>query len=822
MKAARRAYSLIDKEIAALEKRRAAKRTKDEERTRLYMTVIAAKQKKLDIALDVLTSAVDFENRRVIDDARSEALEIMLSYNLALDECEKLVGMKLTRAISVVCDEIICGRPYRDLPLIAYRRELVERIGERERILGYSKREEPDTSVAVVEQDKEIVEENETAANEAALAAVAAKDLAKYLKRRAKEREAAAKELESLKNAKNVAKGTTRVENIVKCLACEKDMIDGLCADVTACVQTGDKKSAKKLAASLETEIAAYNTLVDEYARLTGSRLSEASATIPACVLEGKPYPQIPHVVLRVADTAYDRADVTKVDRAELAKYIAAGDKELAAIRDRLAVHIKERDAVVGKSRIPAIVKCLGCEKSLIDKLCDHLLLAVRVGDDKAVSERRKLLSAEITAYNKLIDEYADITGSRLSYASTTIPDDIIAGRPYRGIPTVSCTVSGDTLSVGGDMQAPEEQTPVADRKAAKRAAKAEKRAAREAAENARLEAEAEEFARKQEKLAEKRGKRRTSTDQETAVGDAALGRVTLDASIREQNAKALKVITDEAGFRISMLESERDIATYRFGGNSKNSKSRLGEIKKELKLIHKRHKKALEAEAQDNERYYTVACLDVQNSDFKRKRANRQKLEKLQNKLKELLDERATVNEKLTAVYTGIGSDVEGVSVNEKWRSVKTAAAAKAYKKQRALGRKVSRLPASPNEKKQIYDLMNNKIDAQSSIALCKWRLKHEKCGRAERRKIDQEIRLNEKRVRHIDQDIKFLGRKAHARAERAHNGGTGMTVLTVLGIFALLIVGVVIFILSPASGTFGEGIRNMISGLIPPELKP
>ena len=132
----------------------------------------------------------------------------------------------------------------------------------------------------------------------------------------------------------------------------------------------------------------------------------------------------------------------------------------------------------------------------------------------------------------------------------------------------------------------------------------------------------------------------------------------------------------------------------------------------------------------------------------------------KLQNKLRSLLEERDSINTQLIALYTGVGHGVEGITVNEKWRSIKTASAAKAYKKQKTLGRRVSRLPASSGEKKKLYDLMNGKIDASSSIALCKWRLKHEKNGRAEKKKIEQEIKLNEKRIRHIDQDIKFLAR--------------------------------------------------------------
>ena len=823
-KAARAAYQTIDDQIKRLEKKREGKRVSDADRVLLYMQTVAAKKKKLSISLDVLSLACEYEHRKLIDDIRSDALELISAYNLAVSECATLTGVSLSRVDQRVCDDILCGQGYKPLSLIAYRRELIERIGDRDRILGYSKKSaEPDNGVNVVEQEKQIVEEGDAAVSDADIAAINARELAKHLKKSAKERESAVKELTSLRNAKNAAEGGTRVEIIVKCLAAEKGLIDGLCADLYAVVQHGDKKTVKKLSRALESEILGYNLLVEEYTRLTGGKLSEASSTIVSCVLEGKPYPQIPHVVCKVADTAYDRAEEKKIDRGELNKYIAAGDREMAQVRNRLAVHIKERDAQAGKNRIVPIIKCLGCEKSLIDKLCDQLLIANRAKEDKVVDQRRKLLSTEIAAYNKLIDEYASITGSRLTYAAKSIPDDIIAGRPYRGIPTISCTVGGDTVMVGGDMTAvANTEAPTLDRKAAKRAAKQEKKAAREAAEAARLEKEAEEFARKQEKLAAKKKKRPTATSVENAVGEAALGRVTQDARIREQNAKSIKVLTDEAGFRISMLESERDIATYRFGGNSKNSKSRLGEIKKEIKLIHKRHKKALVAEALDNERYYSVACVDIQGSDFKRKRANKAKLEKLQNKLLSLLEERDSLNTQLIALYTGVDHGMDGVTVNEKWRSVKTAAAAKAYKKQKTLGRRVSRLPASSGEKKKLYDLMNNKIDASSSISLCKWRLKHEQIGRAEKKKIEQEIKLNEKRLRHIDQDIRFLARKTEIRNERAKEGSVGGTIMTILGIFLLIVVGFAIYVLSPASGSFGEGIKEMISGFIPPELKP
>jgi hypothetical protein len=74
---------------------------------------------------------------------------------------------------------------------------------------------------------------------------------------------------------------------------------------------------------------------------------------------------------------------------------------------------------------------------------------------------------------------------------------------------------------------------------------------------------------------------------------------------------------------------------------------------------------------------------------------------------------------------------------------------------------------------------------------------------------------------MHHIDQDIKFLARKTQIKNERAHNSVAG-TLITVLGVFALLIVGAAVFLLSPASGGVGEMFREFISGFIPPELKP
>ena len=79
-----------------------------------------------------------------------------------------------------------------------------------------------------------------------------------------------------------------------------------------------------------------------------------------------------------------------------------------------------------------------------------HPLSAVKstgnkLADKKRVKAFKKTLNNEIKAYNALVDEYEVLTRSHLTRASEDIPADILAGKPFAPIPSISYTANDGT-----------------------------------------------------------------------------------------------------------------------------------------------------------------------------------------------------------------------------------------------------------------------------------------------------------------------------------------------------------------------------------------
>ena len=214
-----------------------------------------------------------------------------------------------------------------------------------------------------------------------------------------------------------------------------------------------------------------------------------------------------------------------------------------------------------------------------------------------------------------------------------------------------------------------------------------------------------------------------------------------LKDKVAEQANKDLAVITKYCDFEISMLESARDIERFRFGKDDRVIRGTSRQIAKHIEKIKKTHREAIEYEARDNERYYTVVLGDPETIPTRYKNPNRAKLDSIRTRLIVLLNRRDEINSMLSAIYTGTEKAPDGSSINQKWRHIKNCAAEKMAKKDKRLAKKVSNVSASKGEKHRMFTLLNKRLDAASTLELCKFRLKYENNTYRVRRTLKNDI---------------------------------------------------------------------------------
>ncbi len=542
-----------------------------------------------------------------------------------------------------------------------------------------------------------------------------------------------------------------KVEFLVGCIVAEKDSIDALSKSMDAHVKAGEKKDAKKDEKLLSEHIKKYNEYAKEYKKFTGEKLELASASIPADIRSGKEYQILPTIIYDTGDApiAYpvskkvaDATSGTKlVTGKDLKKVVEKNAKDIDGYKAEYNELAKGKEEANGQQKVLGVVNCLSVQKLIVDKNAENLIAACQVADLKKTIQYKKALNAEIQTYNNLVAEYGQITGGKLTRASTEMAEDIIAGRSYSPIPTISYTVGDST---------------------------------------------ADQDAKEEAKNNYKKAKKQHEADEKKTMSVA---KTALEAKIAEQANKDLSVLTKCADYKVSMLESERDIASYRFGEPTPNTKKSKKKLSKSIAAIKKSHKIALEYENKDNDRYYKVVKTNPKDLKLKKVK-DRAKVESLRTQMITLLNKRDELNGKLIAIYTGTEVNKDGTSINQKWRNVKNDAAEKVIKKERKTVKKVEKLNASNGEKHSIYNKMNQKLDASSTLALCEYRLKKEKNTKQEKKALKKDIKTNKAAIKQYDEDIKWMFKKSRER-NATKSWGVGFLVVLVILVAAAAAVG-------------------------------
>ncbi|MBP3402086.1 MAG: hypothetical protein J6K85_03400 [Clostridia bacterium] len=521
-------------------------------------------------------------------------------------------------------------------------------------------------------------------------------------------------------------KKQTRVELLVESIAVEKQVLVELCDDLASCRDTLDKKGAKDVTKKLEAQIKRYNGLVDEYNKLAGEKVEGAPKNLPAQIMEGSNNYNLKTVgnPTVISVNAYN-PDVSVLNQKELKNYLAKSDKALNNVKSRLATTAQQKDQANGYNKVLLIINCLTYQRYIVERIAENLHVCCQILDNKKVKEFKKTLETEIANYNKLVDEYEVLTRTKLTRASTSIADDIIAGKAYTPIPSISYTANdGTTRNSDAEVAAV----------AASAAAAAEKAT----------------------------NKKKTSKKNKEVVKKSAL-----EEKAAEQANKDLSVLAKGADFEITLLESQKDMTAYKYGKTTFDMKQLKKDVDTKVKALQKKHKEALKLEEADNARYYAVITNDPATMEIKGNDKKRAKIAAIRTKMMELLNKRDELNSKLLAIYNGSEVNLDGTSVNHTWRQVKSDAAEKCINKNKGLANKIEKLPASAGEKQRLYNLMNSNVDASSTLALSKHRLKiKEYKNNVEKKQLQKDIKDMNQLIKSNTNDINWVIKKISKRA--------------------------------------------------------
>lgn len=559
-----------------------------------------------------------------------------------------------------------------------------------------------------------------------------------------------------------------KVKLIISILGCQKEVIDWSCNLLSACCDMGKKKLAKRIANALRKELKRYNKYVKEYEKLTDDRLTKASLDIPACILEGEDYQTLPKVKLRefeapedgvvfddgiteIADVENDYEGVTVMTAKELKRRLQNSSSEIDRLHAQLDRKVKEKHDAWGIERSILFAECFYIQKKIIDTLATDLHAACQASAVKSVQSLKKALNYEVRQYNRLVSEYRAVSGNVLTPASGNIAQDIIAGNNYAPVPRVGCVHStADELS-----------SDIANMS---------------------------------------RNSYGVETDE---LGVA--GRAAFRSKVNAQANKDLSLVTKRADYEISMLESERDMLDFRFGKEPSQVRREKRDLAKRIDKVRAMHKQALKYENADNRRYYAVVTANPKTMTLNNKRADRTRIAAIRSKIISLLNERDAVNGKLAALYAG-GDDLVSGSVNQSLRRIKNKAAEKAKKKQKSLAKVVRDLPITQNDKNRFYTLMNKKVDALSTLALIKHRLKKEKLHSDDKLVAKRDVKELSAKARAIEKDICDLMSTTKKRINEIESGHSWMIAFFL--VILLMVVGVVLYVYF-----FGDSIANIMN---------
>ena len=183
--------------------------------------------------------------------------------------------------------------------------------------------------------------------------------------------------------------------------------------------------------------------------------------------------------------------------------------------------------------------------------------------------------------------------------------------------------------------------------------------------------------------------------------------------------------------------------------------------------------KNAIRLERQDNERYYSLVKSDLDKLKLPR-RTDKAEIKKMREELIELLNRRDELNLALSELYTGRtkGKKSRSHEVNAETKEYK--AKVKEFKLQRRLAKQMDRMSVSSDNRRKIYQLMDECVELKGRRSELEYRLRKEKLKGKAKREARKELKKNVKEYKYVSADLKRYSRRAFEKAEKrkkSHN---------------------------------------------------
>lgn len=731
------------------------------EKARRILDCLAKEKDIIDELSVMLDASCSLEATKRVAKIKATMHDDISAYNALILEWTRLTGQALPVADIAIPEYIIAGTEYKPLPII----EIPET--DEGLTVEVTPAEAPKSFVFPEKQEEpeRTVDYRSFVGSSTVGAPVSKAEFDDAFDESGKFIAITRQRLNALESKKEKVTGNEKIECVLAGMIAEKKIIEELAGHLVTCYNEGYMSEAGKIKKELNSDIRSYNALVSEWNKLTRQTLPGADPSMADAILSGRAYRPLPDFETAGDSSGDEYRDVKVLSNRRLGNHIKKNGSAIAKARELYARTVERKNQAKVKDRLPILVECIGIEKNIIDLMAEDLLLCCESGAAKQTLTIKRNLESDIAIYNNLVKEYETLTGdSGVSRVSVTLADDVISEGRYVPIPEVSFSIAPDPLDMSEE-----------NRKLLRSFAKGE-----------------------------------ALKDENAKV----VTRATLSEQIATQVNKNLEVFTRGAEFRINMLQSERDMTLYRYGKSSAAVAKTRREIAKEIKLIKKNYKKALQCENDDNKRYYSVVMADPYTVDTPKANPDRKKLESIRSRMIVLLNERDSINGKLLAIYRGEEVHADGSSVNQKWREIKNDAADRAQRKQRKLEETVRHLPASEGEKRRIYDAMNRKVDAESTQKLSEYRLKKERLKASERRALKRDVNECKKLSKEAEKEIKRSIKRYIKREKTSDAGASWATGLGFVLLFVLVGIGLYIFFFNDDISALANAIAGLTGG--------
>ena len=699
--------------------------------------------------------------------SQKRALRIEISvHNGMADAFLAYSGIRLAKASEDTVDSITSGKGYTKMPKLEYKvgaTENVHKLSLSEPVAAEidkkadkraKKTESQSTDIAVMRTPEIRILRINDSTSQLTNPNMPSKELKKYVKDANKSYKKISGEASKLESSRRKAQSGERIDLDIKELQLKKTLIDSIADNVSVAHKNGDKTFLKASRKRLYAEIKAHNALVDDIATIGSVTLSKVSDTLYNDIVSGNGYRTTPKINLEVAEYApkqqivlsepkakeqkaapvkkqpaisrftpterpvYDfkaKRTMDAYSRRELKKYLKKAGREADNVRAELDELMTKKKVAVGIEKHKLIICCINLEKILVEGAADALVAARQVfAPQKQVTKLGKALTAELEAYNKLIDEYKEFTGDSLTYADRRMAEKIVSGKPYARLSDVEMIVTASAY-----------EYKYADYSA---------------------------YAHRHDGERElQRAKAHNAVEKENAV---AFEIASLKNVVKRQADKDNRTVVSKYMYYKGLLQCEDDSRYYSYGLSKKVDRKLSNTIVKKCKRIDYEGKIALEKENQANKRYYEVVTTDPNAQTpvgykrrwrfipFIKRKYTSKDIVYLRDQIMRLLNERDRVNGKLISIYEGQMIDLGGRPLTLEIRQIKTKAAKKKYndKRIRANAKRIRKnIPAGSLEQKDLYCYLNDQIEAESNIAVINHRLKHAKDDKLTQYEINQ-----------------------------------------------------------------------------------